>query len=64
MWTIWLEHADELPEPMGRFRDEDEMWDNVSIIMNDSRWRGSTCYVKDGDAVIWHMRIPTKKGNI
>jgi len=49
---------------MGQFRDEDEMWDNVSIIMNDSRWRGSTCYVKDGDAVIWHRRIPTKRGNI
>lgn len=64
MWTVWLEHGDAPMEAMGRFRNEDDMWDNVSVIMNDSRWRGSTCYVKEGDVVIWHRRIPTKKGNI
>lgn len=64
MWTIWLEHGDAPPEAMGRFRDEDDMWDEVGRIMTDSRWRGSTCIVREGDAVIWHKRIPTKKGNI
>ena len=64
MWTIWLEHGDTPPEPMGRFKNEDDMWDEVGRIMTDSRWRGSTCIVREGDAVIWHQRIPAKKGNI
>lgn len=63
MWTIWIEYDPETPpELLGRFRDENDLWDEIDLISKDPNWFGTKCMVKKYDDLVWYANL--RRGRI